>query len=91
MAAKSAPVAAPSAAELDRVIAALVASRGVKAERPSISAFLADKLADSGRGVARIGAGLSAATENAALAFEAERNRQTRRTAQSILAAAHAA
>ena len=80
-----------SAAELDRVIAALVASRGVKTQRPSLSAFLADKVADSGRGLARIGAGFTAAAENAALAFEQERERQTRRTAQTILAAAHAA
>ena len=51
---------------------------------------LADKVADSGRGISRIGAGFSAATENAALSYEAERLRQTRRTAARILADAKA-
>ena len=93
MAAKSAPVetvetVATSSDELERVMAMLVASRGTKKQSVSITEFLTDKAADSGRALSRIGAGFAAATENAALSFEAERTRQTRRTAQFLLAQA---
>lgn len=92
MAAKTSTVVNPSASsdEMDRVVAALIASRGSKKPVTSISEWLTDKVADSGRGISRIGAGFAAATENAALSYEAERLRQTRRTAASILAAAKA-
>lgn len=70
---------------LNELVAALKAARGVKAPRGNLVDRLADMAADSGRGLSRIGAGFAAATENAALAFEAERDRQTRRTAQHLL------
>ncbi len=89
MAAKSAPATVETnSAELERVMAMLVASRGTKKQSVSITEFLTDKAADSGRALSRIGAGFAAATENAALSFEAERTRQTRRTAQFLLAQA---
>lgn len=87
MVAKSTPVANTSAADLDRVMAMIKEARGVKTNT-SISTWLADKVADSARGVARIGAGAAAGVENASFSFAAERERQTRRTAQAILAAA---
>ena len=77
-------------AELDRICAAITAARGTKSAF-SLSGFLSDKAADSTRGVARIGAGFAAGVENAAFSFAAERERQTRRTAAAILAAARAA
>lgn len=89
MAAKTSTAANPSA-ELDAIVAALIASRGTKKPVANVSEWLADKVADSGRGISRIGAGFSAATENAALSYEAERLRQTRRTAARILADAKA-
>ena len=90
MAAKQ-TVAAPvetSSDDLERVMQMLVAARGTKKPSVSVTEFLADKAADSGRALSRIGAGFAAATENAALSFEAERTRQTRRTAQFLLAQA---
>lgn len=72
---------------LDELVAALKANRGTK-KPGTLVERLADAAADSGRGISRIGAGFAAATENAALAFEAERDRQTRRTAQHLLALA---
>ena len=89
MSAKTSTAANPSA-ELDAVVAALITSRGTKKPVANVSEWLADKVADSGRGISRIGAGFSAATENAALSYEAERLRQTRRTAARILADAKA-
>ena len=86
MAAKNTPVS-NSDAEVDRIVAALVAARGTKKPALGISQALADFAADSGRGISRIGAGFAAATENAALAFQTERDRQTRRTAEALLAA----
>lgn len=74
-------------AEVDRIVAALVAARGTKRPALGISQALADLAADSGRGISRIGAGFAAATENASLAFQTERDRQTRRTAEALLAA----
>ncbi len=71
-------------ARLNELVAMLKANRSVKVPG-SIVDRLADMAADSGRGLSRIGAGFAAATENAALAFEAERDRQTRRTAQHLL------
>lgn len=86
MAAKtSTPVT--SSADLDRVMEMIKSSRGVKSTA-TLSTWLADKVADSARGVARIGAGAAAGVENAAFSFAAERERQTRRTAEAILAAA---
>ena len=84
------PVASNDSEELDRICAAITASRGTKSAF-SLSGLLADKAADSTRGLARIGAGFSAGIENAAFSFQAERERQTRRTAAAILAAARAA
>ena len=72
---------------LDELVAALKANRGTK-KPGTIVERLADAAADSGRGISRIGAGFAAAKENAELAFEAERDRQTRRTAQHLLALA---
>ena len=72
---------------LDELVAALKANRGTK-KPGTLVERLADAAADSGRGISRIGAGFAAATENATLAFEAERDRQTRRTAQHLLALA---
>lgn len=89
MAAKATPVAQSDAAEIDRIVAAITASRGVKSAS-GISGWLADKAADSTRGLARVGAGFSAGVENAAFSFASERERQTVRTAKAILAAARA-
>lgn len=71
-------------ARLNELVAMIKANRSVKAPCTIVDR-LADMAADSGRGLSRIGAGFAAATENAALAFEAERDRQTRRTAQHLL------
>lgn len=72
---------------VEELVAALKAARGTK--RPgNLIDRLADMAADSGRGLSRIGAGFAAAAENASFAFEAERDRQTRRTAQHLLALA---
>ena len=90
MAAKTVNTVETDNAELDRVVAAIVAARGTK-NTASLSTFLADKAADSTHGIARIGAGFAAGVENASFAFAAERERQTRRTAAAILAAARAA
>ena len=87
MAAKNSTVVS-NETEVDRIVAALVAARGAKKPSLGLAETLADMAADSGRGLSRIGAGFAAATENAALAFQAERERQTRRTAEALLAAA---
>ena len=84
-------VAAPvetSSDDIERVMQMLVAARSTKKQSVSIIEVLTDKAADSGRALSRIGAGFAAAAENAQLAFEAERTRQTRRTAQFLLAQA---
>ena len=73
--------------KLANIIAALKASRGTK-KPGNLVDRLADAAADSGRALSRIGAGFAAATENASLAFEAERERQTMRTAKHLLAQA---
>ena len=86
MAAKNSTVVS-NESEVDRIVAALVAARGTKKPALGISQALADLAADSGRGISRIGAGFAAASENAALAFQTERERQTRRTAEALLAA----
>ena len=87
MASKNTTVATPSAADVDRIVEQLKAARGTK--RPgNLVDRLADLAADSGRGISRIGAGFSAAVENAGLSFAAERERQTRRTAEHLLALA---
>ena len=89
MAAKSNTVSIASDDEkLANIIAALKASRGTK-KPGNLVDRLADAAADSGRALSRIGAGFAAATENAALSFEAERERQTVRTAQHLLALSH--
>ena len=86
MAAKSNTVSTPSEDEkLANIIAAIKASRGTK-KPGNLVDRLADAAADSGRALSRIGAGFAAATENASLAFETERERQTVRTAQHLLA-----
>jgi hypothetical protein len=79
--------AQPSQSEVDRIVEQLKAARGTK--RPgNLVDRLADLAADSGRDLSRIGAGFSAAYENAGLSFAAERERQTRRTAERLLALA---
>lgn len=85
MAAKNSPVITSDDEKLANIIAALKASRGTK-KPGNLVDRLADAAADSGRALSRIGAGFAAATENAALSFEAERERQTVRTAQHLLA-----
>ena len=88
MAAKSNTVSVSSDDEkLAKIIAALKASRGTK-KPGNLVDRLADAAADAGRSISRIGAGFAAATENASLAFEAERERQTMRTAQHLLSLA---
>ena len=88
MAAKNSTVVSTSDDEkLANIIAALKASRGTK-KPGNLVDRLADAAADSGRALSRIGAGFAAATENASLAFEAERERQTVRTAKHLLAQA---
>lgn len=77
-----------SESEVDRIVAALVAARGAKKPALGLTEKLADMAADSGRSISRIGAGFAAAGENAALAFTSERERQTRRTAEHLLALA---
>jgi len=74
--------------EVDKIIAALVAARGAKKPALGLTEKLADMAADSGRSISRIGAGFAAAGENATLAFTSERERQTRRTAEHLLALA---
>ena len=86
MAAKSNTVSVSSDDEkLANIIAALKASRGTK-KPGNLVDRLADAAAGAGRSISRIGAGFAAATENASLAFEAERERQTVRTAKHLLA-----
>ena len=87
MAAKNSPVITSDDEKLANIIAALKASRGTK-KPGNLVDRLADAAADSGRALSRIGAGFAAATENASLAFEAERERQTMRTAKHLLAQA---
>ena len=88
MAAKSNTVSTPSEDEkLANIIAAIKANRGTK-KPGNLVDRLADAAADSGRALSRIGAGFAAATENASLAFETERERQTVRTAKHLLAQA---
>ena len=88
MAAKNSTVVSTSDDEkLANIIAALKASRGTK-KPGNLVDRLADAAADAGRSISRIGAGFAAATENAALSFEAERERQTVRTAQHLLSLA---
>lgn len=77
-----------SESEVDRIVAALVAARGAKKPALGLTEKLADMAADSGRSISRIGAGFAAAGENATLAFTNERERQTRRTAEHLLALA---
>lgn len=74
--------------EVDRIVAALVAARSTKKPSLGITETLADMAADSVRSLSRIGAGFAAAGENATLAFQSERERQTRRTAEHLLALA---
>ena len=85
MAAKSTVSVSSDDEKLANIIAALKASRGTK-KPGNLVDRIADAAADSGRALSRIGAGFAAATENASLAFEAERERQTVRTAQHLLA-----
>ena len=86
MAAKNTTVVSSSSDEqLANIVAMLKASRNTK-KPGTLVERLADMAADSGRGLSRIGAGFSASVENAALAFETERERQTLRTARHLLA-----
>ena len=85
MAAKSNAVVLSDDEKLANIIAAIKANRGTK-KPGNLVDRLADAAADSGRALSRIGAGFAAATENASLAFETERERQTVRTAKHLLA-----
>lgn len=85
MAAKNSPVITSDDEKLANIIAALKASRSTK-KPGNLVDRLADSAADAGRSISRIAAGFAAATENAALSFGAERERQTMRTAQHLLA-----
>ena len=75
---------------IDRIMAALDAPKG---DGFSFSSFFADKAADAGVGLARLGAGAAAGLDNAKLSFAAERERQrgrSRAIAAKLLAAARA-
>ena len=52
--------------------------------------IISDRVADSGQAFARIGAGISAATDNMADAYKMEQERQLRRRAERIVALATA-
>ena len=87
MASKNTTVATPSTAEVDRIVEQLKAARGTK--RPgNLVDRLTDLAANSTSAVSRIGAGFAAGMENAAIAYTAERERQTRKTAERLLALA---
>lgn len=75
---------------LEAVIAQLKANRTspTKNGGGAIVDRLADFAADSVLNVSRIAAGFAAAGENARYSFDQERERQTRRTAQRLLALA---
>ena len=64
--------------------------RQPKTPRGSLTEFLADKIADSGNNLARLGAGFSAATDNMADAYTLEKERQLRRRAERIITLANA-
>lgn len=87
MASKTNTVASDEA-QLAQLIETIKAARGTKKPVGSIVDKLADMAADSGRSLSRIGAGFAASVENGALSFAAERDRQTRRTAEHLLALA---
>ncbi len=71
---------------LQAVIDQLKANRSVKTpSNLNLVERLADAAADSVHNIARVGAGFAAAGENARYSFDAERERQTRRTAQRLL------
>ena len=57
----------------------------------SLTTLLADKIADSGNNLARLGAGFSAATDNMADAYTLEKERQLRRRAERLVELANAA
>ena len=84
MAAKNSPVITSDDEKLANIIAALKASRSTK-KPGSLVDRLADAAADGGRSISRIAAGFVASTENAGIAFAAERDRQTVRTAKYLL------
>lgn len=85
MAAKNTVVSSSSDEQLANIVAMLKASRNTK-KPGTLVERISDAAADSGRALSRIGAGFAAATENAALSFQAERDRQTLRTARHLLA-----
>lgn len=78
----------PEAVEIERIMKVLEEGRAAKSPRGSLSEWLADRVSDSANGLARVAAGAVAGFENAGVSFSTERERQTRRTAQKILAMA---
>ena len=64
--------------------------RQPKQPKVSLTTLLADRIADSGNNLARIGAGFSAATDNMADAYTLEKERQLRRRAERLVELANA-
>ena len=64
--------------------------RQPKKPQVSLTTLLADKIADSGNNLARLGAGFSAATDNMADAYTLEKERQLRRRAERLVELANA-
>ena len=70
---------------LQEIMAQLKANRTATRSSSNITERFADAAAGLGNSVSRIAAGFAAAAENASLAYDIERERQTRRTAQHLL------
>ncbi len=64
--------------------------RQPKQPKVSLTTRLADRIADSGNNLARLGAGFSAATDNMADAYTLEKERQLRRRAERLVELANA-
>ena len=64
--------------------------RQPKQPKVSLTTLLADKIADSGNNLARLGAGFSAATDNMSDAYTLEKERQLRRRAERLVELANA-
>ena len=63
--------------------------RQPKQPKVTLTTFLADKIADSGNSVARLGASVVAARDNMEDAYVLEKERQLRRRAERILSLAN--
>jgi hypothetical protein len=90
MAVTSKSIARSEEDRLNAVIAQLKANRGVSVKPAGVALvdLVADFAADSVLNASRVAAGFAAAGENARYSFQQERERQTRRTAQRLLALA---